>query len=193
MRRKYTLGSRAEGMESNRQAILNAAFRLFAELNYDEVTLEEIARRAQVSLPTVTRHFAKKEAILKALWQREVAKANTRRTVPIADAAAAAHALVTDYERVGRQTMRALAAEDRFPELKALLDQGRAAHRDWIAVTFAPWLAGLSRSARARRIAQIALVCDVYGWKFWRLDFGLSPRETAAVMREALEALGRSR
>jgi AcrR family transcriptional regulator len=190
--RKYSLGARAEAMEANRERIVAAALELFLARYYDEVTLEDIAARAGVSLPTVTRHFGKKEAILHAIWDRETDTVAQRRNVAPGDAAAAARVLVADYEINGLATVRALALEERLPELKLVLDRGRASHRAWVENTFAPWLAACAGQERARRVAQLVLAGDVYAWKLWRLDFGFSRAETTSVMQGAFEALRRS-
>lgn len=190
--RGYSLGSRAEAMEANRQRIVAAALELFLARYYDEVTLEDIAAKAGVSLPTVTRHFGKKEAILHAVWDRETHNVALRRSVTPGDAEAAARVLVADYEINGLATVRALALEERLPELKVVLDRGRSSHRAWVEATFAPWLSACSGQQRTRRLAQLALAGDVYAWKLWRLDYGLSRRETTVVMQDAFEALRRT-
>jgi AcrR family transcriptional regulator len=187
--RKYSLGARAEAMEANRERIVAAALELFLARYYDEVALEDIAARAGVSLPTVTRHFGKKEAILHVIWERETETVTQRRNVAPGDAAAAARVLVADYEINGLATVRALALEERMPELKAVLDRGRKSHRAWVETTFAPWLAACAAQERTRRVAQLALAGDVYAWKLWRLDFGLSRAETTSVMQGSFEAL----
>lgn len=56
--------SRDLGKERTRQALIEAALRLFAENGYDGTTAEAIAERAGVSSRTLFRHFPTKESIL---------------------------------------------------------------------------------------------------------------------------------
>ena len=55
----------------NRERLLTAAKAAFAELGAD-VSLEEIARRAGVGIATLYRNFASREAILEAVYRRDV-------------------------------------------------------------------------------------------------------------------------
>ena len=85
--------------------------------------------------------------------------------------------------------LRLLAEEDRSPALRALADQGRAYHAGWCERVFAPALAGLGGAERARRLAQLVAVSDVYTWKLLRRDRHLSRRQTELALVELLQPL----
>jgi AcrR family transcriptional regulator len=55
----------------NRQLLIDAAKEGFAELGLS-VSLEEIARRAGVGIGTLYRHFPSREAVVEAVYRREV-------------------------------------------------------------------------------------------------------------------------
>jgi AcrR family transcriptional regulator len=55
----------------NRQALIDAAKAGFAEVGLN-VSLEEIARRAGVGIGTLYRHFPTREAVVEAVYRREV-------------------------------------------------------------------------------------------------------------------------
>jgi AcrR family transcriptional regulator len=63
-RRRNEPTNRDLGKERTRQALIEAALRLFAEHGYDGTTAEAIAERAGVSARTLFRHFPTKESIL---------------------------------------------------------------------------------------------------------------------------------
>lgn len=62
--RRHEPTSRDLGKERTRQALIEAALRLFAEDGYDAATAEAIAARAGVTSRTLFRHFPNKESIL---------------------------------------------------------------------------------------------------------------------------------
>ena len=53
--------------------LLQAAVAAFAEHGADDVSLEEIARRAGVGIGTLYRHFPTREALVEALYRKELA------------------------------------------------------------------------------------------------------------------------
>jgi AcrR family transcriptional regulator len=61
---------RADGAR-NRQLLIDAAKAAFADLGMN-VALEEIARRARVGIGTLYRHFPTREAVVEAVYRREV-------------------------------------------------------------------------------------------------------------------------
>ena len=64
---------RTDGMRSdarrNYQRLLAAAGAAFAERGADDVSLEEIARRAGVGIGTLYRHFPTRQALLEAVYR----------------------------------------------------------------------------------------------------------------------------
>jgi AcrR family transcriptional regulator len=56
--------------EARRAELLEAGAALFAERPYDEVTMEEVARRADVSRALLYRHFPTKRDLLAAVYRR---------------------------------------------------------------------------------------------------------------------------
>ncbi len=65
--RPYNAPRRREHAEATRNAILQAARRLFARQGYQATTLQAIAHAATVALPTIYAVFGSKAAILSAL------------------------------------------------------------------------------------------------------------------------------
>src|SRR6202161_115329 len=61
---------RADGLR-NREGLIDVAKLAFAEIG-SHVSLEEIARRAEVGIGTLYRHFPTREAVVEAVYRREV-------------------------------------------------------------------------------------------------------------------------
>jgi AcrR family transcriptional regulator len=73
VKRKSTAPARKPRADSarNRQLLIDTAKQGFSELGLN-VSLEEIARRAGVGIGTLYRHFPSREAVVEAVYRREV-------------------------------------------------------------------------------------------------------------------------
>ncbi|MGO9514367.1 MAG: TetR/AcrR family transcriptional regulator [Steroidobacteraceae bacterium] len=73
MERKPTAQTRKPRADSarNRQLLIDAAKAAFTDVGLN-VSLEEIARRAGVGIGTLYRHFPSREAVVEAVYRREV-------------------------------------------------------------------------------------------------------------------------
>ncbi len=190
MRRPYRMVARAEAAATTGERILDAAVEVFWEVPTDQISLDEIARRAGVTVQTVIRRFGGREGLLAAGIQREAEKVGRQRDeASPGDPAGAVGVLVEHYEVYGGRVLKMLAEEGRIPALKAIADRGRQLHRDWCARVFARALARLRGLERQRRLAQFVAICDVYTWKLLRRDAGLSRRQTELAMTELLNPL----
>jgi AcrR family transcriptional regulator len=174
--------ARAESAAATGERILDAAIEVFWELPHEAITLDEVARRAGVTVQTVIRRFGGRDGLFAAAAARETARVRDQRYAVVpGDVRGAVHVLVDHYEEMGDRIMRLLADEDRIPELRSITDEGRAFHREWCAGVFAP--------SSPRRLAQVVAICDVYTWKLLRRDSGLSRRQTELALVEMLEPL----
>jgi AcrR family transcriptional regulator len=61
---EMTMGRRERKKAATRQALADAALRLFLEHGYDQVTVRDIAEAADVSTTTLFKHFPGKEALV---------------------------------------------------------------------------------------------------------------------------------
>jgi len=171
------------------ERILDAAVEAFWERPSDQTSLDEVARRAGVSVQTVIRRFGGEEPFLAAVERESERVRQERNPAAVTDAAGAVAQLITHYEAMGDRVLRMLEEETRMPALRQVVDGGRRAHRDWCERVFASELAGLGVARRRRRVAQLVAVCDVYTWKLLRRDAGLSRKETELAVLELLKPL----
>ena len=190
VKRRYRMAARAEAAAATHGRILDAAIALFWERPMLDLSLDEVARRAGVSLPTVIRHFGDKGRLLAASTEREIERVRHQRDeAPAGDVRAAVRILVDHYEELGDAVLRLLAEEHRAPELRVITDGGRAYHASWCERVFAPALTDQSEEARAIRLAELIAVTDVYVWKLLRRDRGLSKSQTELALCELITPL----
>ena len=189
-KRPYRMGVRAEAAEETRRRILEAVISLHMERYYDQISLDDVAARAGVTVQTVLRRFGSKDWLIEAA--SEVARervVNQRSEAPVGDIAGVVENLVDHYEEWGESTLRLLSQEDRVPPFRKATDAGRALHYEWVERTFAPLLARREGEARERLRAQLIAVCDVYFWKILSRDLGLSREQTELALREMILVL----
>ena len=189
-RRTYRMTTRAEAAAATGGRILDAAAEVFWERPAEGISLDEVARRAEVSVQTVIRRFGGKDGLFEATARREADKVRSQRDLaPVGDARGAVSVLVDHYEAVGDRVLRMLAEEERLPRMAEVVEQGRALHRDRCERVFAQTLEARSGVERRRLLAQLVAVCDVYMWKLLRKDAGLSRRQTELALVGLLNPL----
>lgn len=182
--------ARAAAAEATGERILDAAIAVFWEKPTADISLNEVARRAGVSVQTVIRRFGGREGLMEAAGKRESDRVRRRRfEAPIGDLAGAVLILVEHYEETGGPVLKMLAEEERVPALRPIADVGRAMHREWCNRVFAPTLDSLSGADRDRRLAELVAICDVYTWKLLRRDAGMSRDQTELALIEMLTPL----
>jgi AcrR family transcriptional regulator len=168
--RPYHQSARADASAATHHRIVGAFIAFMQERWLDEITLEEVARAAGVTVQTVIRRFGGKAGLIEAAARQLGEEIMLQRAVPPGSIDRAVTALVGDYERTGDLVIRLLADEPRHPMLTPLLDHGRAGHRGWVAEVMAPWLDPLPPEARERRLSALVVATDVYAWKLLALD-----------------------
>ena len=187
-RRSYRMTSRATAAAATGERILDAAAQVFYEKA--DLPLEDVARRAGVTVQTVIRRFGGREGLFAAALERESGRVRDQRdTAPVGDVEAAVRVLLDHYEEYGDKVLTLLALESRSSAAAQVVAQGRLLHRSWCERILAPALAGLDDGPRARRLAQLVAVTDVYTWKLLRRDAGLSRDVVELALRELLTPL----
>lgn len=190
VRRPYRMQSRAAAAAATGARILDAAETLFWAEPVAEISLDRIAELAGVTVQTVLRRYKSKDGLFEAAAQRAYERVVRQRdAAPKDDPAGAVRNLIDHYEELGDRVLRLLGEEDKVPGLRKLTDRGRDFHRDWCQRVFDAALADLPAAARARRLAQLIAITDVYMWKLLRRDRALSRRQTELAIRELLGPL----
>jgi AcrR family transcriptional regulator len=182
--------ARAETAHANGERILGAARDLFAEQLYDQVSLDEVAARAGVTVRTVVRRFGSKEQLFTAVAdERAVANRLARDATPTGDIREAVIRLVASYEDWGDVVLHMLVQERRTAAIGVRVGAGRRYHRAWVEKTFSPLMVKLPQAERRLRLAQLTAVTDVYTWKILRRDLGLDRAHVEASIRELIAGI----
>src|SRR6202521_4762871 len=96
--RGHRLGRRAVSATANGESILASARRLFGELRYDQVSLDDVAAQAGVTERTVVRRFGSKEQLFGAVGaERGGSIREARDQVPAGDIPEAVRLLIGTY------------------------------------------------------------------------------------------------
>lgn len=184
------MGVRAQRSEATAQRIRVAALERFLSRSYDEVTLAEIAVAAEVTIPTLIAHFGRKEDLFAAAltdWGGRMIE--LREEAPAGDHAGAIRNLIEHYDAAGDRILHLLAEEDRFPNVRAITDEGRKFHREWVERVFGPSLSALDGPRREQLVVQLAACTDLSLYKVVRIDMGLSRGKTEAAIAGIVNAL----
>jgi AcrR family transcriptional regulator len=185
-RREYDMTARSAKAAQTRDRIAEAAAALYIERGLDDLTLDDVAKRAETTVQTILRAFASKEKLIFAALERSADAGTPVRATPPGDLAAGVGALFDLYENIGDYVIGQLADERRHPSLKASLDGGRNGHRAWVRIVFAPQLERRRGSARTQLYNILLVTTDVYVWKLFRRDLALSRSAAESTMRKML-------
>ncbi|MBU8826349.1 TetR/AcrR family transcriptional regulator [Mycolicibacterium goodii] len=188
--RPYRMTLRAATTARTADAILEAAWELFENKSFAAITLGDLATRAGVTTQTVLRRFGDKDGVFAAMFDKLGTDIITRRgRVNSGSIDDIVSNLVDNYELSGTLMLKMLAEEATTPAVRDFLTTGRTYHRQWCRTVFSDTLASLPRSARERRLAQLAAICDLRTWEVLRINSRLSCRATKLALREMLTPL----
>jgi len=184
-KRRYLMDRRAMGAAETGQRILKATVDLYMERWLEDLTLEEVAARAGVTVQTILRRYKSKAGLIQAAGETLNQQIVSQRSqAPVGDIAGALSNLMDHYEATGDLTIRTLAQEARHEVLRAFSDLGRSVHRAWVETTFAPFLKGLPPQERAALLTKLVVVTDLYVWKLLRRDSGFGREQTERTIAQ---------
>ena len=176
-KRTYHQTARAAAAEETRLRIIRSAFELQAERLTTEISLEDVATRAGVSVQTVLRRFGSKNELFQASLELINSDIAEERRAPAGDVPTAIRVLIDHYEKHGDFALLMLAQEGSHSHVRQMSEMGKKMHRSWVAEVFGPYLpSGAEPLEEATDLLVIAT--DVYAWKLMRRDRGLSRTQT---------------
>ncbi len=184
--RSYTMTARARSVAATRTSILDATHALTQERLLRDISLDDVAARAGVSVQTVLRQFGSRADLLEKVAEHVRGRVEEERHAPVGDVAEGLRVLLEHYEERGEAVLLLLAQEGSEEIVARATDSGRALHRSWVEQVFAPFL-GADPDERVRGVDLLVVATDLYTWKLLRRDRGLSKTCT----RERMEDLVR--
>ncbi len=189
-KRPYRMATRATAAEATGQRILQAVLDLYMTHWLEDLTLEDVAGRAGVTVQTVLRRYGSKAGLIQAAGESLYQQVSSQRNqAPTGDIAGAVANLMDHYEAVGDLTIRTLAQEQRHAALQAFAERGRVLHRAWVETAFSPLLDGLPADELGDILAKLVVVTDLYAWKLLRRDMGYEREQTERYVVEMVSAL----
>jgi AcrR family transcriptional regulator len=187
-KRAYTMTARAEAAEETRMRIVRSAFELQAARLTTEISLEDVAARAGVSVQTVLRRFGSKANLFEESLQVVNSDIAEERRAPAGDVAAAIKVLVDHYEKRGDFALLMLAQERAFEHVGRMSESGKRMHRAWVTEVFEPYLSD-DGERREELVDLLVVATDVYTWKLLRRDRGHSRVQTEHRINTLVSAL----
>jgi AcrR family transcriptional regulator len=182
--RKYRMHARAQAVEATRARIAEAMFDLASTHRLAEISLEDVAAEAEVSVQTVLRHYGSRSGLVEGAREYATARIEEERAAPVGDVDGAMRVLMDHYEKHGRMSLLFLAQEHDDTVIADITARGKRMHRDWVAEVFAPFVEG-----DEALLDLLVVATDVYTWKLLRLDRRLSRSRTQQRMTTLVRAL----
>lgn len=194
--RAYDMTKRSDAEGGTRRRVAEAALALFKERDYDDVSLNEIARAAGVSHQTVLNHCESKAGVLMAaseLFSEEIR--NLEADAVAGDVTSVVHTTCIRYEVLGDANARWAAMSTRAPEVAEGLARGRSGFQSWLEEMLGDLMPSDEDPAERQRVLLgLHAALDVFTWKLLRRDLGLSQDQTQAQLTDlVLGVLARHR
>jgi AcrR family transcriptional regulator len=182
--RTYVQSARAQSADETRLRIVDAFFGLAEVRMFPDISLDDVATAAGVSVQTILRHFGTRAGVIDATTEHALAQVADERATPVGDVDAAVRVIVDHYEQRGRTALLMLAQESRDSQIGKITEQGRRMHREWVEETFSPFA-----TAGHALIDLLVVATDVYTWKLLRLDRGHSRARTEQLIHHMVTTL----
>lgn len=187
-RRAYAQVARAAAAEDTARRIIEAFLDLLMNGWFDDITLDRVAVRAGIAVPTIIRRFGGRDGLLAAAMPVLSAQIREKRGGATSDPAASVDRLIADYERTGDAVIRLLALAPRYPSVEQLTEFGREQHRQWVSAAFIKSLSKVKGVARERALDALVVATDVYTWKLLRRDLQRSLEDSAMTIKGLIVA-----
>lgn len=189
-KRSYDMTTRARRAAATEHRILLAVVDIWREEPIQDITLEKVAERAEVTVRTILRKYGSKEGLLEAAIEKGIPEERGRRQqARVGEVDSIVYALLAEYETIGDAVVRTVVLEDALPMAAKIARQGRQKHRQWCAHVFAPFLPPPGVGAYEEQLLAFVAATEIYVWHLLRRRYQLSADQTRHIFRQQLEGL----
>jgi AcrR family transcriptional regulator len=189
-KRPYNMTARAKEAARTERKILDVTAALWLKLPISEITLEQVAESASVTVRTILRKFGSKEGLFEACIEQDAGNLTQNRDqFTKGNLTEILHTLLSEYEIMGDAVIRTLTVEDQYSFARKLLDSGRTHHRKWCAMAFSPYLPDPSSEGYELHLLSFISATEIYLWKLLRRDLGQNFDQTLQVFRFMIEGI----
>jgi len=185
-RRRYSSALRDEQAEATRTRILEALVRTMAA-GVAGLSIPAVAREADVSIPTIYRHFGSKQGLIKALNPYVVEKGGLSPAMPrsVEDLGPSVRGLFRNLEAMDLTLREAMASELGNEARRAMMPERLVMVRDYVG-RLAPDLP----DAELARLADVTLILmSSAGFRAYKDYLGLGPDTSASLVTWAIKTL----
>lgn len=187
--RTYTMGARADRVAQTRRRILHAALTVSMQKMTIEITLDDVASQAGVSVQTVLRHFGSRDGLIDAAVEAAKNEVVEERRCPVGDVEAAVRTVVAHYEQRGDFVLRLLGQAFADERIRGIVQPGKLLHRVWVEDVFAPQLEARHDRERESLTDVLVVATDVHTWQLLRRDRQLDTDQVEARMCQLVHAV----
>jgi len=184
-RRPYDNRRRLELAAATREKILTAVRDLLLESPRD-VSIQEIAAKADVAEPTVYRHFPNRDALLAAAAETVSQHLGAPPLAETADELPAAVLAVAAYFDANAAWLRAGLSE---PSLRAMRVAGRSRRVAHMRRLLEPRVQHLTARERDLVVAAVASLARAESWDTMTREFGLTSEEAGRALSWGVQAM----
>lgn len=189
-KRPYRMQARAESARNTEQRILAAMVELWMQKSLTDITLDDVAAAAGVTVRTVMRKYENKDGLIEASIKSYATDMPLIRNArPHRTWQEAVQALLQEYETNGDAVIRTLAIEHEFPAAARIAEHGREQHAQWCANVFSRALPRKNTAGYTSKLLAVRTATDIYLWKLLRRDLGHSLQKTGSVMIQLLQGV----
>ena len=186
----YNNTNRQLKAEATKRSIIKALGKLWTQYSINDITLDMIAREANVTKRTILRKFGSKEGLLTESLSYDPADISAKRNhAKPGDIDDILNTLLSNYENIGEAAIRTINLESELEVARQIGVKGRKLHRNWCKKVFAPFLPNSKSPNFEIQLTSFISVTEIYLWKLMRKDLKLSKKKTFAIFKNMLEGV----